>query len=154
MHKAWFLFAVGSVLTGCSPSISKTVAPLSSGDRPAAPVEACLDVTNTECAAGNVAFDAAWQKAWTGDYQAQKTIAAMQSTRTPGATYDPVNGCAWRIMMKASHHAQYSGTDEYDYRMACSELPPLQIAEAKRDAKAYYKAMTGLDIGYTPAPQD
>jgi hypothetical protein len=80
------------------------------------------------------------KQALAGDYQAQRNLAYYLSTGAEGHPQNVVAGCAWRIVLLKSGHAQADASDESNKTFDCDrKLNPQQLREAEVQAAALLK---------------
>ncbi|EGF93091.1 hypothetical protein ABI_15310 [Asticcacaulis biprosthecium C19] len=119
---------------------------------PPVPVDGfCADSTRA-CDPVRLEMLQQWPKAWAGDYQSQRNVAYMQSERMAGVPYNPVQGCAWRMVILASGHTQSDSTDIANYNFECRALTPVELVTAKASAGQIFKTIAGNTLPDLPPP--
>jgi hypothetical protein len=80
------------------------------------------------------------KQALAGDYQAQRNLAYYLSTGAEGHTQNPIAGCAWRIVILKSGHAQADASDKSNKTFDCDQkLNQQQLRGAEAQAAALLK---------------
>lgn len=103
-------------------------------------VQGCIATSDEAMCKANVAeFRSDWKKAHRGDYQAQRNVAFCLSRGCDGAVgIDPVQACAWRILIMASN-GPVDGGDAANLRNECGSLPAAWKIDATNLAKNLFK---------------
>ncbi len=80
------------------------------------------------------------KQALAGDYQAQRNLAFSLSSGFEGYQQDPVEACAWRIVILKSEHSEADASDTNNKDSDCErKLSPEQLSEAEARADALLK---------------
>lgn len=142
---------VGIMLSGCDSSESTVVASdnRSIGTPSLAviekPIRIPCDDGDSICAAEVDAQRDDWAKAIAGDYGAQRNIAFGFSAGNH-VSRNPVQGCAWRIIILAADTASVDQSDTGNYALECGRLPLAQLAKARATAVMLAKRVYQRDI--------
>jgi hypothetical protein len=165
MRKLLFLLPALAVFSACNqthtvsdeqdptPSTVESAAASLPAGVPDAPVRICITDPDKTCEIDRTQFIAAWPKAWGGDYQAQRNVAYMQSSDNPAVAHNPVQGCAWRIVIQLSGHPETDSTDVDNFNLECGRLSAVEYASAVESAKSIFKTIKGTDLPPVPAPE-
>jgi hypothetical protein len=80
------------------------------------------------------------KQALAGDYQAQRNLAYYLSTGAEGHAQNVVAGCAWRIVILKSGHAEADASDSSNKTFDCDrKLSPQRLREAEAQANTLLK---------------
>lgn len=81
-----------------------------------------------------------WPKAWQGDYQGQRNAAFCRSNSCEGAVQiNPVEGCAWRIVILQAHVDESDQTDTANLNIDCGKLDGTARAAAMQKAESIHQ---------------
>ena len=83
-----------------------------------------------------------YDKAYGGDYQAQRNLAYSLSDRSAAVVRSPLNACTWRLIIVSSGAKQVDDSDWANMNLICSRLSELELAQAKAQAIALTTRMT------------
>lgn len=120
-----------ALVASCSPApVAPTAAKVAY--EPTAPVaKACpTPDLNSACLADTHDLAENFQKAMSGDYQAQRNTAWSFSGESPYVEADPVQSCAWRKVITATRSADAAFTDDAQLKLDCENLTTDQLADA------------------------
>lgn len=100
-------------------------------------------MTERDCQGEIAIFVREYVDAMAGGYQAQRNTAQMlvpPGRAIPGdprvlIRSDPIQGCAWRLVIAASGHPNTRQTDATNLQMDCSALTPADLSLAQRRAE-------------------
>jgi hypothetical protein len=107
----WLVFSYDASADTLEQSLNGLVLPCES----ASDVPACKYALQT--------FRKDYPKALKKDYQAQRNVAFCLSTGCDGAVYkNPIQGCAWRMIILGSGKKQVDESDTGSYGIYCKRL--------------------------------
>lgn len=106
-----------------------------------------------QCEANRLTMLKEWPTAWTGDYQSQRNVAYLLSQPSMGVPQNPIQGCAWRMVIIASGHADATSIDTTNYNLDCRKLSEIELETAKASAANIYKKVKGETLPKLPAPE-
>lgn len=109
------------------------------------PVSVPCDSNDQQCITEVAAGAGDWEQALAGNYQAQRNIAFGFSTANH-MVRNPVQACAWRIVILASLSPSIDASDTGNYRFDCGKLDLPQLDEAKATATLIGKRVYGRDV--------
>lgn len=145
------MILIAIMLSGCDSSEPTAVA----SDNPAIATQALAVIEkpiripcnsgDSICAAEVDAQRDDWAKALTGDYGAQRNIAFGFSAGNH-VSRNPVQGCAWRMIILAADTASVDQSDPGNYALECGRLSPAQLAKARATAILIAKRVYQRDI--------
>ncbi|EFH11599.1 hypothetical protein HMPREF0731_2158 [Pseudoroseomonas cervicalis ATCC 49957] len=99
----------------------------------------CADPSPAEnrfCEYNQKNFLSAYMQARAGIYQGQRNVAYMLGTRTPGVSLNPIQSCAWRMVIISAGHPQVDSSDTGNLNFACGRLNETEAGAARRRAAA------------------
>jgi hypothetical protein len=130
MAAAATLFAGGAL---CQPA----------AQRPQLPLANC-DLANdpADCRQTQDSIKADYQKAWRGDYQAQRNVAYCYVYGCGEAVRpDRVLGCAWRMVIVAAADQRMDASDISNRKGACDRLSSDELTAAAIRVEQLFKAI-------------
>lgn len=112
-------------------------------------VPVTLSCSSKECAASQTTFVRRdWPTAWRGDYQGQRNAAFCRFDGCfGGVQVDPVEACAWRVIIMQGNAVKADSTDLSNLRHECGTLDAADRQFASSKARAmfemiYHRPMT------------
>lgn len=105
---------------------------------PEAPIGMCIgSPQESYCPSSLAQFrDRDWPNAWRGDYQGGRNVAFCLTTGCNGAVMqNPIQGCAWRIVVQLSGDPQVDPTDTMAFKGECGRLDAASFAAAELQAE-------------------
>lgn len=144
------LIALGALaLAGCgaapAPSTS-TVAAIEPVKFTACPAEDLMGA----CASDTAGAESEFAKAMAGDYQAQRNVSYAHTAGQPWNIQQPVQGCAWRMVIMATRPAGSTMDDAGMYRSQCGALSAEDRAAAREVAQLIHRQVKGSDLPTLP----
>lgn len=100
---------------------------------------------NRWCEMGQRNFISSYLQARSGVYQGQRNVAFMLGTRTAGVSLNPIQACAWRMVIISAGHSQVDPSDTANLNFACGRLSETEAGAARRRA-----AVISRDIASAP----
>lgn len=83
-----------------------------------------------------------WPLAWRGDYQAARNMAYCLGDSCGGAvTTNPIQACAWRIVVLVSGDPEVDQSDTRNMDRACDRLEQAERVAAEASAKRISEAV-------------
>jgi hypothetical protein len=110
---------------------------------PAPPALSCSDAY---CETDKALFVDSWPKAWHGEYQAQRNLAVLFGSKEGPVKYNPVQACAWRMVIIASGDPKLDETDGDNLDRDCAVLTGSQALAARSSAGHIYSEITGREL--------
>jgi hypothetical protein len=95
---------------------------------------------------------AEWPRAWAGVYVAQRNVSYLLSQPKAGVPQNPIQGCAWRMVILASGHPEVGESDTMSYDASCRKLSELEFQSAKASAENVFKTIKGGKMPDFKAP--
>lgn len=143
--KPLVILAAGLALAGCSAQ-GKQVATAQSASIEEPTLTPCAAPDpGRACAFAHDATSKAWGAALAGDYQAQRNVAYALTAPAAGVKADPVQGCAWRMVILANRPAD--GLDDAgNVSTGCSRLSTGDLAQARAVAGLINRRVYGRDL--------
>jgi hypothetical protein len=81
-------------------------------------------------------FSSVYDAAMKGNLDMQRLLAfGFSSTPLNGQNIDPVQGCAWYIVVASSASKEVIQADAVNQKNFCGKLPPTSLTEAQANAK-------------------
>ena len=93
-----------------------------------------------------VAMPAEFEAAMRGDYAAQRNVAWNFSTQSTDATPRPIQACAWRIVIMATHPTETHAGDQGNLDVDCNHLSADDRDQADEVANAIHRQIHGSDL--------
>lgn len=106
-----------------------------------------------ECKTNSLEMIKAWPKAWAGEYGAQRNVAFLLSTSNAGVASNPVQGCAWRIIIQVSGHMEFQPGDQSNYDLECGRLKSSEFDAAKQIANTIFEKTKHSKLPQISAPK-
>lgn len=121
-----------AALAACTPATEPPATEIAA--EPVAPTAMTCPTPdpNQACRADTHELAENFQKAMTGDYQAQRNTAWAFGGESPYIEADPVQACAWRKVIASTRPADASYTDEAQLKLDCDALTPDQLTGAEQ----------------------
>ena len=102
------------------------------------------------CASETVGAEAEFQRALAGDYQAQRNVSYAHTSTRPWNVQQPVQGCAWRMVIMVTRPASSTMDDAGMYRIQCGSLTADDQAAAREVAQLIHRQVKGSDLPTLP----
>lgn len=103
------------------------------------------------CASETSGAAAEFQRALAGDYQAQRNVSYAHTSTRPWNVQQPVQGCAWRMVIMVTRPADSTMDDAGMYRIQCGALSAEDQTDARAVAQLIHRQVKGSDLP-TPPP--
>lgn len=141
-------------LANCAPPAEDASAAQPAADAAIEPLRLlpCPAVEPAECEADRRLAERDWPKALEGDYQAQRNVSYMFTTRRSWIVTRPVQGCAWRMVIMATRPTDAVFDDAGMYRIQCGALSERDLRQARAVANLIHRRIHGADLPPLPAP--
>ena len=85
-----------------------------------------------------------------GDYQAQRNVSYMHTASRPWNVQQPVQGCAWRMVIMVTRPASSTMDDAGMYRIQCGSLSDGDQTAAREVAQLIHRQVKGSDLPTLP----
>lgn len=109
------------------------------------PIFTPCDDGDRVCSAAAENARADWPAALARNYQAQRNVA-YRFASGENVVRNPVQACAWRIIILAADDAQVDASDTANYKLECGRLIPADLEAARATARMLSLRVYGKDI--------